>query len=241
MALRSDGTVVAWGSNLGGMTGNVVSNQSTVPAGLSNVVAIAAGGYHNLAVKSDGAVVAWGRNFEGQVGDGTFAQRDRPVLALNPTATGALDLLPEIGNSIPAARIPPFFVATFRSGDPSRISLSVDIRGRSPGETPALAMLPGRFAAAYNVYVAASVPSGGTATYFQLDSRNSWSALQWPMAEFMRGVALDSSTAIVTAQILQNADLSQLGGAEIIVGYGTDPDEMLRGARYRTIFTVPKP
>ena len=34
--------------------------QTNVPAGLSNVVAIAAGGWHNLALKADGTVVAWG-------------------------------------------------------------------------------------------------------------------------------------------------------------------------------------
>ena len=34
--------------------------QSVVPLGLSNVVAIAAGGEHCLALKSDGTVVAWG-------------------------------------------------------------------------------------------------------------------------------------------------------------------------------------
>jgi hypothetical protein len=37
-----------------------------VPAGLSNVVAIAAGGYHSLALKSDGTVVAWGDNSQNQ-------------------------------------------------------------------------------------------------------------------------------------------------------------------------------
>ena len=40
--------------------------QSTVPAGLSNVVAIAAGGSHSLALKSDGTLVAWGSNDNGE-------------------------------------------------------------------------------------------------------------------------------------------------------------------------------
>ncbi|MEK7678105.1 MAG: PQQ-binding-like beta-propeller repeat protein, partial [Verrucomicrobiota bacterium] len=40
--------------------------QSTVPQGLSNVVAIAAGGYHNLALRNDGTLIAWGRNDFGQ-------------------------------------------------------------------------------------------------------------------------------------------------------------------------------
>src|SRR5438445_4898454 len=54
LALKNDGTVVAWGSN--------ASGQSTVPAGLNSVVAIAAGGLHSLALKNDGTVVAWGAN-----------------------------------------------------------------------------------------------------------------------------------------------------------------------------------
>jgi hypothetical protein len=58
LALKSDGTVVAWGRNNDG--------QSTVPGGLSTVAAIAAGGYHNLALKSNGTVVAWGDSFFGQ-------------------------------------------------------------------------------------------------------------------------------------------------------------------------------
>jgi S-adenosylmethionine hydrolase len=36
-----------------------------VPAGLSNVVAVAAGHYHSLALKSDGTVVAWGTDNRG--------------------------------------------------------------------------------------------------------------------------------------------------------------------------------
>jgi len=35
-------------------------NQTNVPAGLSNVVAIAAGGYHSLALKQNGTVAVWG-------------------------------------------------------------------------------------------------------------------------------------------------------------------------------------
>jgi len=54
LALKSDGTVTAWGYNNFG--------QATVPAGLSGVTAIAAGDFHSLALKSDGTVVAWGAN-----------------------------------------------------------------------------------------------------------------------------------------------------------------------------------
>lgn len=44
------GFVVAWGYNGYG--------EATVPAGLSNVVAVAAGGYNSLALRSDGTVAA---------------------------------------------------------------------------------------------------------------------------------------------------------------------------------------
>jgi hypothetical protein len=46
VALKSDGTVVAWGWNNYG--------QTDVPAGLSGVSTIAAGFYHTVALKSDG-------------------------------------------------------------------------------------------------------------------------------------------------------------------------------------------
>ena len=54
IALRTDGTVAAWGDNRRG--------QTSVPAGLRDVVAIDAGWYHGLALKADGTVVAWGEN-----------------------------------------------------------------------------------------------------------------------------------------------------------------------------------
>jgi hypothetical protein len=58
LALKADGTVVAWGMNDDG--------QATVPEGLSGVTEIAAGSAHSLALKADGTVVAWGDNVYGQ-------------------------------------------------------------------------------------------------------------------------------------------------------------------------------
>jgi alpha-tubulin suppressor-like RCC1 family protein len=58
LALKSDGTVVAWGLNEFGET--------NVPSGLTNVIAIAAGYYHNIALKNDGTIVVWGSNDFGQ-------------------------------------------------------------------------------------------------------------------------------------------------------------------------------
>lgn len=57
VALKNDGTVVAWGNNGNG--------QTTVPAGVAGVTAIAAGAYHTVALKNDGTVVTWGYNYDG--------------------------------------------------------------------------------------------------------------------------------------------------------------------------------
>jgi alpha-tubulin suppressor-like RCC1 family protein len=59
LALRANGTVVAWGNNAYG--------QTTIPAGLSGVVHIAAGARHSVALLNTGRVVAWGDNSSGQL------------------------------------------------------------------------------------------------------------------------------------------------------------------------------
>jgi hypothetical protein len=52
LALKHDGTVVAWGVNAQG--------QATVPAGLADVVSIAAGAEISVALRRDGTVTGWG-------------------------------------------------------------------------------------------------------------------------------------------------------------------------------------
>jgi alpha-tubulin suppressor-like RCC1 family protein len=74
LALKSDGTVWAWGNNGWGQLGNGKYGGSATPVqvpGLSNVTAIASGDLHNLALKSDGTVWGWGFDYYGQVGNGT--------------------------------------------------------------------------------------------------------------------------------------------------------------------------
>lgn len=52
IVLRADGTVGAWGVNDRG--------QTAVPGTLTDVLSIAAGGFHGVALKSNGRVVVWG-------------------------------------------------------------------------------------------------------------------------------------------------------------------------------------
>jgi alpha-tubulin suppressor-like RCC1 family protein len=82
LALRSDGTVVAWGYNSDGQLGNGTTTDHTTPvavSGLTKVTQIAAGFSHSVALRSDGTVAAWGYNVNGQLGDGTTDTRTTPV------------------------------------------------------------------------------------------------------------------------------------------------------------------
>lgn len=87
LALRSNGTVYAWGDNYLG--------ECNVPHDLKDVTAIAAGGGEaaavSLALKSDGTVVAWGSDSQGNpwmVPDGLTS-----VVAIDASAFNAYALL----------------------------------------------------------------------------------------------------------------------------------------------------
>lgn len=85
-ALRSDGTVWAWGYNGQGQLGNGSKTSSSVRvqvSNLSNVVAIAGGDHSGYALKSDGTVWSWGRNSDGQLGNGTKTNSAVPVQVSN--------------------------------------------------------------------------------------------------------------------------------------------------------------
>jgi uncharacterized repeat protein (TIGR01451 family) len=73
LALKSDGTVWASGSNVNGELGEgtcTYGRLTVAPVGgLSDVVSIAAGEGTSLAVKRDGSVWAWGSNSQGQLGN----------------------------------------------------------------------------------------------------------------------------------------------------------------------------
>jgi len=59
LALKSDGTVWAWGLNNRGQLGDGSTTNRTTPvqvSGLTGVMVIAGGAYHSLALKSDGTV-----------------------------------------------------------------------------------------------------------------------------------------------------------------------------------------
>ncbi|MCA1831636.1 MAG: hypothetical protein ABR548_02225 [Actinomycetota bacterium] len=82
-ALTAAGSVWAWGANdqgqlANGATGDPIAIPSPV-VGLTDVVQVAGGSYHALALKSDGKVWGWGANFYGELGDGTLYSAPRTV------------------------------------------------------------------------------------------------------------------------------------------------------------------
>ncbi|MCR2806297.1 RCC1 domain-containing protein [Paenibacillus soyae] len=82
LALKSDGTVWAWGHNSSGQLGDASTTNRFTPVQVTNlgsVTAIAAGSSHSLALKSDGTVWTWGHNASGQLGDGSTTNRSSPV------------------------------------------------------------------------------------------------------------------------------------------------------------------
>jgi alpha-tubulin suppressor-like RCC1 family protein len=136
LALRSDGTVWAWGVDDKGQLGNGQSEEydnlpSEVvgPDGkghLEHVVAIAAGGGFSLAKLADGDIWAWGQNNQGELGIGTATGPSRcttakiacslvPVQVKGPYGAGrfgralciAAGQLHALAVQLPAARLRP--------------------------------------------------------------------------------------------------------------------------------------
>jgi hypothetical protein len=75
LALRRDGSVLAWGDNtygqLGRDLGDVAADERpTAVPGVANAVAVAAAGWTGYALLADGSVRAWGYGGLGELGDG---------------------------------------------------------------------------------------------------------------------------------------------------------------------------
>ena len=95
VALRADGTVATWGVNDYGQLGDGTTTRRVSPVnvtgGLDDVIAVAAGQLHTVALKFDGSVWSWGYNggADGILGAGIpDTQRTAPVQVV--TASGAL-------------------------------------------------------------------------------------------------------------------------------------------------------
>ena len=103
VAVKSDGTVWAWGWNAFGQLGDGTTNDAydagpdragSVPP-LTSVTKLGGRPYFTLAVKSDGTIWAWGMNQYGQMGNGT----------VNPLSGPQVTVPVQVSNSGPGGAI----------------------------------------------------------------------------------------------------------------------------------------
>jgi alpha-tubulin suppressor-like RCC1 family protein len=82
LALKTDGTLWAWGDNGYGQLGDGTDINRKIPVQVgtdNDWLAVSAGNVHSLALKSDGTLWAWGGNNYGQIGDNTTIAKNAPV------------------------------------------------------------------------------------------------------------------------------------------------------------------
>lgn len=83
LALKSDGTIWAWGANYRGQLGDgSMAREQATPvrsAPGTDWKQVATSGIHSVALKRDGTLWSWGNNWAGQFGDGTTNDSRSPV------------------------------------------------------------------------------------------------------------------------------------------------------------------
>jgi len=87
VALKDDGTLWVWGSNVNGELGDGTYTSKAYPQQLAmtNVMSISAGSQFAVAVKQDGSVWAWGQGSGGQLGNGSSVYSASPVQVIDST------------------------------------------------------------------------------------------------------------------------------------------------------------
>ncbi|MDR1067072.1 MAG: S8 family serine peptidase [Clostridiales bacterium] len=125
LAINPNGTVSTWGSNTYGQLGNGASGNGTTSSdtaqpqtvtGLKDVIAIAGGAEHSLALQSNGTVAAWGRNNYGQLGDMTTTDQTAPVTVQKPHELFSIILTP-LNNILKISAFGDYSLALYSNGD----------------------------------------------------------------------------------------------------------------------------
>jgi len=90
MAVKTDRSLWAWGSNSDGQLGDGTTEDSNKPVKIMDDVAFAsAGKRYSVAIKTDGSLWAWGNNSDGQLGNGTTERSKVPVKIMDNVSSVA--------------------------------------------------------------------------------------------------------------------------------------------------------
>lgn len=82
LAIRSDGSLWAWGRNANGQLGDGTNIDRATPVQIGTSkdwVSVSAGKAHTLAVNKTGLLYGWGMNFNGQLGDNSKVDKRVPT------------------------------------------------------------------------------------------------------------------------------------------------------------------
>lgn len=82
IAIKSDGSLWAWGFNSNGELGNGTANNSSIPIQIgtaTNWQNVACGFNQSFGIKTDGTLWAWGKNEFGNLGDGSMTNKYSPT------------------------------------------------------------------------------------------------------------------------------------------------------------------
>jgi len=179
LALRSDGSIVAWGSDSAG--------QCDVPGGSAGALAIAAGGYHSLAIQNDLSVLAWGANDSGQtnvpaglrnviaVSAGTWhslaLRRDGTVAAWGDNTYGQTNVPPGLSNVVAVAAGGSHCLAVQSNGTVVAWGQNTDANGNYAGQSTVPTGLTNVIGVAAGDYHSLALRADGTIAAWGDDSQ----------------------------------------------------------------------
>ena len=145
---------------------------------------------------------------------------------------------------VAAAKIPPFFTQTLKTGSSRQLTLSTRVSLSDPRLTVVATRERRQESSGYNLYVVAVLDGAVTTQVVGLskiwvrETRGWGPFVGFPIGEYLRGVATNSN-AVMLIDILESSDLSTAVGTRFFVGYGTSSEEMLSSGRFRLVYEVP--